>query len=101
MLCHLNDFYMTKKLTLFFALLFPMTMQAQWKYPSYSQLQISIDDLAKHPLVNKVSIGQSYGKEDISILKFGQKNSNHPVLMIVAGIDGLHPAGTINALAVG
>lgn len=79
-------------------LFLPSIVCAQLDYPKYTQLTNWIDQLSKNPLVEKSSIGKSFGGENIPLLKIQNGNMSKPTLLIVAGIDGKHPAGVINSL---
>ncbi|MBE8713737.1 M14 family metallopeptidase [Sphingobacterium hungaricum] len=85
---------------LFISFLLPALLQAQWKYPSYEQIQNDITQIGKNKFVTQEAIGKSHGGQPISLLKFQNANKNAPTLLLVAGVDGQHPAGTISALHV-
>ncbi|GHE41366.1 M14 family metallopeptidase [Sphingobacterium griseoflavum] len=84
---------------LFFVLL-PFAGRSQLNYPTYGELTEEIRAISKHAGGAASSIGRSYGGEDISVIKIQSGAEKKPTLLIVAGIDGKHPAGIISALDV-
>jgi len=78
----------------------PFFVNAQWNYPTYEALKKQIQDISSNKLVESTSIGKSYGSEDIPIIKIQNGKIAKPTLLIVAGVDGKHPAGIINSLNV-
>ncbi|WP_099370012.1 M14 family zinc carboxypeptidase [Sphingobacterium sp. 1.A.5] len=78
----------------------PFFVNAQWNYPNYEALKKQIQEVAANKLVEKTTVGKSYAAEDIPLLKIQNDKTAKPTLLIVAGIDGKHPAGVINSLNV-
>ncbi len=78
----------------------PNLLSAQWNYPTYQELQNQIKSLGTQKQSTVVSIGKSYAGEEIPIIKIQEGSAAKPTLLIVAGVDGKHPAGIINALNV-
>ena len=78
----------------------PFTVHAQWDYPTYDALKSQIGKISSHALVQQQSIGKSFGGEDIPLIKIQQGKTAKPTLLIVAGVDGKHVSGTIQALSV-
>lgn len=76
----------------------PLWSLAQWHYPTYEEVQTKINRLKSNKLVASEPIGQSFGKENIPILKIQKDDKVRPTLLVVGGIDGKHPAGVINSL---
>src|SRR5690606_11999956 len=62
------------------------------------EVQSSISGYSSKGLVSQTVIGKSYGNENISIIKLQLDEKPKPTLLVVAGIDGKHPAGTIASL---
>jgi len=89
-----------KKSFITLLVLSPFYALAQLNYPSYDNLQSRINKLKNHKAVSVSSIGNSYGGETIPVIKIQQGAQVKPTLLIVAGIDGKHPAGVINSLEV-
>lgn len=87
-----------KKTFLGFILLYPILGFGQLKYPSYPDVLATINGFNSKVLSTTASIGKSHGNENISIIKLQRDEKPKPTLLIVAGIDGKHPAGTISAL---
>lgn len=85
---------------LFISILVPALLQAQWKYPTYEQIQNDINQVSKNKFVTQEAIGKSQGGQPISLLKIQNTTKNTPTLLLVAGVDGQHPAGTVSALQV-
>src|SRR5690606_7558547 len=79
-------------------LISPVLAFAQLKYPSYNEIQSSIHTFQTKDLASQAVIGKSLGNENISVIKLQLDEKPRPTLLIVAGIDGKHPAGTIGAL---
>lgn len=91
---------MNKLLFIVLVTLLPSIVSAQLNYPKYGQLSIWIDQLSKNSLVEKSTLGKSFAGENIPLLKIQSGTSIKPTLLIVAGVDGKHPAGVINALKI-
>ena len=83
-------------LGLFF--LCPILAIGQLKYPSYNEVVSMVKGFNTRGLVSNDVIGKSYGNEGIPVIKFQLHNTARPTLLVVAGIDGKHPAGTLSAL---
>ncbi|MFZ4261069.1 M14 family zinc carboxypeptidase [Sphingobacterium sp. HJSM2_6] len=79
---------------------FPGMLSAQWNYPTYQALQQQIKSIGSLKQSTVTNIGKSYAHEDIPIIKIQQGTAIKPTLLIIAGVDGKHPAGIINALNV-
>ncbi|SEG48778.1 M14 family zinc carboxypeptidase [Sphingobacterium lactis] len=78
----------------------PFFAQAQWNYPSYDALKKQFNTLSSHSSVEMASIGKSYGGEEIPMLKIQKDKLSRPTLLIVAGVDGRHPAGVLQSLRI-
>lgn len=83
-------------LGLFF--LCPILAIGQLKYPSYTEVVSTVKGFNARGLVSNDVIGKSYGNENIPLIKLQLDNNPRPTLLVVAGIDGKHPAGTLSAL---
>lgn len=83
-------------LGLFF--LCPILAIGQLKYPSYNEVISSVKGFNTKGLVSNDVIGKSYGNENIPVIKIQLDNTPRPTLLVVAGVDGKHPAGTLSAL---
>ena len=79
-------------------MLLPALLIAQSGYLEYNQLSNKLKELAKSPNVKLESYGKSYSNKDLWVLKLG--DSAKPAILIVAGIDGRHQAGTIAAISM-
>lgn len=82
----------------FVLMLLPALLIAQSGYLEYNQLSNKLKELAKSPNVKLESYGKSYSNKDLWVLKLG--DSAKPAILIVAGIDGRHQAGTIAAISM-
>lgn len=89
-----------KKIFVALCVLTPMFSFAQLNYPKYVDLQSKINQIKGNKYVSLGSIGKSHGGENIPIIKLEKDGTARPTLLIVAGIDGKHPAGIINSLEV-
>ncbi|WP_313514385.1 M14 family zinc carboxypeptidase [Sphingobacterium sp.] len=78
----------------------PFFVHAQWNYPNFDALTKQIQDVSSNKLVERTSIGKSVGSEDIPLIKIQNGKTAKPTLLIVAGVDGKHPAGVVNSLNV-
>lgn len=78
----------------------PFFANAQWDYPNYEMLKKQIQDVSSNKLIERTSIGKSIGGEDIPLIKIQNGKVSKPTLLIVAGVDGKHPAGVINSMNV-
>ncbi|MFY8187678.1 MAG: M14 family metallopeptidase [Flavobacterium sp.] len=68
--------------------------RAQTNYLSYEQMTEKLQTIAKNqPLVSLQSIGKSASGKDIWALELGNKEARKPALLLVASLDGSHPAG--------
>ncbi len=76
--------------------LFCYQANAQYDYSSHSQLSQRLKTaVAKNKLANISSIGKSSGGKDIWMVSFsGSQPENNKAVLLVAGTDGKHPAGT-------
>src|SRR5690554_8203029 len=81
-------------LGLFF--LCPILAIGQLKYPSYNEVVSMVKGFNTRGLVSNDVIGKSYGNEGIPVIKFQLDNTARPTLLVVAGIDGKDPAGTLS-----
>lgn len=73
------------------------TLSAQKTYSTYPQLSARIKDLASKngSLASVSSAGKSASGKDLWLLTLSQGNAGtKPALLLVAGLDGSHPAGT-------
>ncbi len=89
-----------KRLFLGLSLLMPCLAWSQLNYPSYKGLLDEIAKTSSNSLVERAHIGKSYAGEQIPIIKIQSTKSPKPTLLIVAGVDGKHPAGVVNAMHV-
>src|SRR5690606_4384341 len=78
----------------------PFFTYSQWNYPKYNELKEHIQSIPSKYNAQLDVIGKSFGAKQIPIIKIQQGKQAKPTLLLVAGIDGKHPAGTINALNV-
>jgi len=78
----------------------PFFVHAQWNYPKFDALSKQIQEVTSNKLVERSSIGKSFGNEDIPLIKIQNGKTAKPTLLIVAGADGKHPAGVINSINV-
>ncbi|WP_291118217.1 M14 family metallopeptidase [Flavobacterium sp. UBA6135] len=85
---------MKLKLTLL-VLLSVFFLHAQNDYLTYDNLTKKLKELAsKNSSVNLKSIGKSSGNKDIWLVTLSESKTPKPALLITAGIDGKHQAGT-------
>lgn len=73
------------------------TLSAQKTYSTFPQLTTRIKDLASKnaSMASVSSVGKSAGGKDLWLLTLSQGNpASKPALLLVAGLDGSHPAGT-------
>lgn len=89
-----------KKLFLGLSMLAPCLAWSQLNYPSYKGLLDEIAKTSSNTLVERAHIGKSYAGEQIPVIKIQSSKTPKPTLLIVAGVDGKHPAGVVNALNV-
>ena len=87
-----------KKTFLGFLFCAPLLVLGQLKYPTYNEVVSTINGFNTKGVVSQSVIGKSFGNENISVIKLQSDDKPKPTLLIVAGIDGKHPAGTIGAL---
>lgn len=86
--------HMKKKLLFFFLLIFAFS-QAQNDYFTYEDLSKKLKELeSKSKFCSVKSIGKSSGGKDIWLLTISSSEKPKPALLITAGIDGKHQAGT-------
>ncbi len=85
---------MRKKILFFFLFIFGFS-QAQNDYYNYEDLSQKLKELAsKNKSCSVKSIGKSSGGKDIWLLTLSSSEKAKPALLITAGIDGKHQAGT-------
>lgn len=88
------------KLSLFFKLslvcFFSFQTFSQNQYLNYQQLTAKLQSFSKNSNVKLESYGKSFDNKDLWVLRIG--NDKNPALLIVAGIDGTHQAGTQMAI---
>lgn len=87
-----------KRICSFILLIMPVFMIAQGSYPDYTQMSNRLKELAKSPNTQLTSYGKSFGNKDLWVLKIGK--DEHPAVLVVAGLDGRHQAGTVAALGI-
>ena len=86
---------MRKKILFLFVLCFGIT-HAQTDYLSYENLSKSLKALdAKSKYCTVKSIGKSSGGKEIWMLTLSESTIAKPALLITAGLDGKHRAGTL------
>lgn len=73
---------------------------SQLNYPNYNDLISKINQVKSAQFTSVGHIGNSFGGEQIPVIKIQKDNKPKPTLLLVAGVDGLHPAGVINSLEV-
>lgn len=76
----------------------PLLALGQLSYPSYNELMSTVNGFNTKGLVSSSVIGKSYGNENIPVIKLQSDEKAKPTLLLVAGIDGKHPAGTLGVL---
>lgn len=89
-----------RKFFLIFCAMAPYWSFAQFNYPSYDALLNRINQLKGKKNVAVESVGKSFGGENIPVIKIEQDKKAKPTLLVVAGIDGKHPAGVVGSLEV-
>ena len=89
-----------KKLLVVLCAMTPLISFAQLNYPNYESIQSKINLTKKNPFVSLSSIGQSYAGEAIPLIKLEKDSSPRPTLLLVAGLDGKHPAGVVSSIEV-
>lgn len=89
-----------KKNIIMLCALSPFIGFAQLKYPNYNDLLSKINQVKSAQFTSVGHIGDSFGGEKISVIKIQKDAKPKPTLLIVAGVDGQHPAGIINSLEV-
>lgn len=67
--------------------------QAQYPYLTYDVLSKELKTLSTHPKTHLASYGKSYEGKDLWSLTIGDRDK--PAVLIVAGLDGNHQAGTL------
>lgn len=87
-----------KKICSFILLTLPVLAMAQNGYPDYMQMSNRLKELSKAPNTRLISYGKSFGNKDLWVLKMGK--DENPAILLVAGIDGRHQAGTVAALSI-
>jgi len=78
----------------------PFFVNAQWNYPNYDAVKKQIQDLSSNKFVERSTIGKTFAAEDIPLIKIQNGKTPTPTLLIVAAVDGKHPAGALNSLNV-
>lgn len=78
----------------------PLLGFAQLNYPNYDDLLSQINQVKGKKNVIISYIGKSFVGEQIPVIKIERDAKVRPTLLIVAGIDGKHPAGIINSVEV-
>src|SRR5690606_41037839 len=89
-----------RKFFLIFCAMAPYWSLAQFNYSSYDALHNRINQLKGKKNVAVESVGKSFGGENIPVIKIEQDKKAKPTLLVVAGIDGKHPAGVVGSLEV-
>lgn len=89
-----------KKIFTLVCMLAPFFNYAQLNYPSYANLLSRINQFKGTQFAAVGSIGKSLNGENIPFIKIQHGDAPKPTLLLVAGIDGKHPAGVINSLDV-
>lgn len=89
-----------KKIFVALFALSPFFSVAQLGYPTYDGVLSKINQLKSNKFVTIDAIGKSYSGENIPVIKIQRDTKPKPTLLIVAGIDGKHPAGMLNSLEV-
>ncbi|HMP31246.1 MAG TPA: M14 family metallopeptidase, partial [Saprospiraceae bacterium] len=79
-------------------LLTPSLLFGQGGYLDYSQMGNKLKELAKAPNTKLESYGKSFGNKDLWVLKLG--SDANPAVLIVGGVDGRHPAGSMAAIGI-
>jgi hypothetical protein len=79
-------------------LLLPALIFGQSGYLDYTQMSTKLKELAKKPNTKLESYGKSHSNKDLWVLKMG--NNTNPAILIVAGVDGRHQAGTLAAASI-
>jgi len=87
-----------KRTFLGFMLLCPIIGFSQLKYPSYADITATISGFNSKEISSTAVIGKSHGNENIAVIKLQRGTQPKPTLLVVAGIDGKHPSGTVSAL---
>lgn len=87
-----------KKSLLGLLVLCPFLGWTQLNYPSYANLTSEIRRAGAFTGSATSVIGQSVGGEEIRVIKIQASETPKPTLLIVAGLDGKHPAGILGAL---
>ncbi len=68
-------------------------------YSNHEQRSQRLQKLAQSPQITLSSVGKSAADRDLWLLQFGSgEPTAKPALLVVAGVDGAHPAGTELAL---
>ncbi len=81
-----------------FLAMLPFAAWSQLNYPTYSQLTAEIRDISTRSGTGTASIGKSFGGDDIPLIKIQATQAAKPTVLVVAGIDGKHPAGILSAV---
>lgn len=76
----------------------PLLGYSQSNYPSYQDLNSALSKLTTNSAFKESAIGLSYGGEKIRLFKLETSGQPKPTLLIVAGVDGKHPAGVVSAV---
>ena len=78
--------------------LLPALIFGQGGYLDYTQMSTKLKELAKKPNTKLESYGKSHSNKDLWVLKLG--NNTNPAILIVAGVDGRHQAGSLAAATI-
>lgn len=91
---------MTKLFPVLLLFAFPLLLSAQMEFYTPDQIHSELSNLAKKDKRARLeTIGKSNAGKDIWILKFQSDHSiSQPVIVIVGGADGKHPAGSAMTL---
>src|SRR5690606_34483398 len=89
-----------KRTFLGFMMLFPLIGFSQLKYPSYADVTATISGFNSKGISSTAVIGKSYGNENIAVIKLQRDEQPRPTLLLVSGLDGKHPTGTVSALEI-
>lgn len=81
-----------------FLAMLPIVAWSQLNYPTYGQLTAEIRNISTRSGAEAASIGKSFGGEVIPLIKLQASQAAKPTLLVVAGIDGKHPAGILSAV---
>lgn len=85
-----------KKTLMVFLFLIPFLFFAQKNYLNYNEMSAKLKQLAGNKNCKLESYGKSASGKDLWVLKIGQETK--PAVLVIAGLDGTHQAGTQMAL---